>query len=451
MDKPDVDSIEGLSPAIAIEQKSGSHNPRSTVGTVTEIYDYLRLLYARAGHARAVRATASTWPRRPSVRWSTRCCRRPAASWPCCSPRWSTTRRGEHAQLLDELAGQGFRARAHRRSGLRDRRGAQAGFEDASTRIEAVVDRFRVRARGEPAPGRVVRDRDAPLGNGHCRGRLPGQSGARARCCSRAGTPVRYAASRCRRSSRACSPSTIRPAPVRPATVWASRSSSIPSASSCIRICRSPAARCAAGTVAMRTTSSCCSRSRATTTSTSRRPGASCPSARAARCCSTAAARSRSSSAIARAVAAAHASAITFEGIVPNLERRYRETDSQAVREELRKYLGTRACIDCAARGSTRPRARCWSTAAICPQVTRLTVGQAREYFAALHAPGLARRGRRAHRARGQRAAALPGRCRPGLSESRSRRRHALGRRGAAHPPGKPGGLRTHRRHVHPR
>src|SRR3954471_13960538 len=49
MDKPDVDSIQGLSPAIAIEQKAGSHNPRSTVGTVTEIYDYLRLLYARAG------------------------------------------------------------------------------------------------------------------------------------------------------------------------------------------------------------------------------------------------------------------------------------------------------------------------------------------------------------------------------------------------------------------
>ena len=49
MEKPDVDSIEGLSPAISIEQKSTSHNPRSTVGTVTEIYDYLRLLYARAG------------------------------------------------------------------------------------------------------------------------------------------------------------------------------------------------------------------------------------------------------------------------------------------------------------------------------------------------------------------------------------------------------------------
>ena len=49
MDKPDVDLIEGLSPAISIDQKTTSHNPRSTVGTVTEIYDYLRLLFARIG------------------------------------------------------------------------------------------------------------------------------------------------------------------------------------------------------------------------------------------------------------------------------------------------------------------------------------------------------------------------------------------------------------------
>ena len=49
MEKPDVDSIDGLSPAISIDQKTTSRNPRSTVGTVTEIYDYLRLLYARVG------------------------------------------------------------------------------------------------------------------------------------------------------------------------------------------------------------------------------------------------------------------------------------------------------------------------------------------------------------------------------------------------------------------
>src|SRR3989338_2011760 len=53
MDKPELDTIEGLSPAISIEQKAASHNPRSTVGTITEIYDYLRLLFARVG-SRAV-------------------------------------------------------------------------------------------------------------------------------------------------------------------------------------------------------------------------------------------------------------------------------------------------------------------------------------------------------------------------------------------------------------
>ena len=59
MDKPDVDHIEGLSPAISIEQKSTSHNPRSTVGTITEIHDYLRLLFA-ASASRAAPTTASS-------------------------------------------------------------------------------------------------------------------------------------------------------------------------------------------------------------------------------------------------------------------------------------------------------------------------------------------------------------------------------------------------------
>ena len=69
MEKPEVDLIEGLSPAISIEQKSSSHNPRSTVGTVTEIYDYLRLLYARVGDPRCpdhgVSLTATAVSERP--------------------------------------------------------------------------------------------------------------------------------------------------------------------------------------------------------------------------------------------------------------------------------------------------------------------------------------------------------------------------------------------------
>ena len=64
MEKPDVDHIEGLSPAISIEQKSTSHNPRSTVGTITEIYDYLRLLLPAPGNL-AAPTTASHWKPKP--------------------------------------------------------------------------------------------------------------------------------------------------------------------------------------------------------------------------------------------------------------------------------------------------------------------------------------------------------------------------------------------------
>ena len=66
MDKPDVDLIEGLSPAIAIEQRNPSHNPRSTVATVTEIYDYMRLLYARVGQPLPELRPGSNSPRRRS-------------------------------------------------------------------------------------------------------------------------------------------------------------------------------------------------------------------------------------------------------------------------------------------------------------------------------------------------------------------------------------------------
>ena len=68
MDKPDVDEITGLSPAISIDQKTTSHNPRSTVGTVTEIYDYLRLLYARIGvpHCRCAGGSSAS---RAWTRW----------------------------------------------------------------------------------------------------------------------------------------------------------------------------------------------------------------------------------------------------------------------------------------------------------------------------------------------------------------------------------------------
>lgn len=87
MDKPDVDFIEGLSPAVSIDQKSTNRNPRSTVGTITEVYDYLRLLYARAAR-RTARPAGSESRAKPRNKSSIRCwpCRRALGFW--CWPRW---------------------------------------------------------------------------------------------------------------------------------------------------------------------------------------------------------------------------------------------------------------------------------------------------------------------------------------------------------------------------
>ena len=143
MEKPDVDHIEGLSPAISIEQKSTSHNPRSTVGTITEIYDYLRLLYARVGEPRcptheqplAAQTVSQMVDKVLSLEEGTKV----MLLAPVVQDR-----KGEHVKLLDNLAAQGYiRARID---------GDVCDLSDPPTlelqkkhTIEVVVDRLRVR------------------------------------------------------------------------------------------------------------------------------------------------------------------------------------------------------------------------------------------------------------------------------------------------------------------
>ena len=93
MDKPDVDFIEGLSPAVSIDQKSTSRNPRSTVGTITEVYDYLRLLFALPA-GRTARSAASRSAGRPSSRSSTGCSTWRPGPGSRCWRRWSAAARG---------------------------------------------------------------------------------------------------------------------------------------------------------------------------------------------------------------------------------------------------------------------------------------------------------------------------------------------------------------------
>lgn len=143
MEKPDLDHIEGLSPAISIEQKTTSHNPRSTVGTVTEIYDYLRLLYARAGqprcpeHGQALEAQTVTQMVDAVMAL-------PEGSKIMLLAPVVRNRKGEYVKLLEEMRAQGFlRARINGEVYELDQT-PELELRKKHT-IEVVVDRLKVR------------------------------------------------------------------------------------------------------------------------------------------------------------------------------------------------------------------------------------------------------------------------------------------------------------------
>ena len=179
MEKPKYEQLRGLSPTIAIEQKSASSNPRSTVGTVTEIYDYLRVLYARAGEQRchlcggAVDGALGGRDRRRAADAARR--RRSATLL----ARKAENRKGEFREVFEEARKAGLRARAHRRPDPAARGRHRARQE------EEAHDRARDRPRhaSTPASARASPTRSRPrvqgrrrLGAGRGRGR-----GARAR------------------------------------------------------------------------------------------------------------------------------------------------------------------------------------------------------------------------------------------------------------------------------
>jgi excinuclease ABC subunit A len=143
MEKPDVDHIEGLSPAISIEQKSTSHNPRSTVGTITEIYDYLRLLYARVGQPRCPDHDYPLEAQTVSQMVDQVLALDPGKRWMLLAPV-VRERKGEHAQVFDQLRAQGY-VRARVDGELHELDAVPKLALRQKHTIEAVIDRFKVR------------------------------------------------------------------------------------------------------------------------------------------------------------------------------------------------------------------------------------------------------------------------------------------------------------------
>ncbi len=143
MDKPDVDHIEGLSPAISIEQKSSSHNPRSTVGTITEIYDYLRLLFARVGEARCPKHGTTLHVQTVS-QMVDQVLSLPEGTKLMILAPVVNDRKGEYKQLLNSLAGEGF-VRARIDGEICDLSDPPSLELRKKHTIEVIVDRFKVK------------------------------------------------------------------------------------------------------------------------------------------------------------------------------------------------------------------------------------------------------------------------------------------------------------------
>ena len=143
MEKPDIDHIEGLSPAISIEQKSTSHNPRSTVGTITEIYDYLRLLFARVGEPRCP-THGETLDAQTVSQMVDQALALPEGSRIMLLAPVITDRKGEHQHVFHELTANGF-IRARIDGIVADLDHPPDLDKNRKHTIEAVVDRLRVR------------------------------------------------------------------------------------------------------------------------------------------------------------------------------------------------------------------------------------------------------------------------------------------------------------------
>jgi excinuclease ABC subunit A len=143
MEKPDVDHIEGLSPAISIEQKSTSHNPRSTVGTITEIYDYLRLLFARVGEPRCPEHGVSLAAQTVTQIVDQIMQFEAESKWMILAPV-IRNRKGEHLQIIEQLRSQGF-VRARVDGTVMELDEIPTLDKNRKHHIEAVIDRIKVR------------------------------------------------------------------------------------------------------------------------------------------------------------------------------------------------------------------------------------------------------------------------------------------------------------------
>ncbi|MDE2051691.1 MAG: excinuclease ABC subunit UvrA, partial [Gammaproteobacteria bacterium] len=387
MDKPDVDSIEGLSPAIAIEQKATSRNPRSTVGTVTEIYDYLRLLFARAGTPRCpdhgIDLTAQTVSQMVD-----QVLKLPEGSAVALLAPMVSDRKGEHVETLDSLRDQGFvRVRIDGR--IHDMEGLPQLDPKRKHTVEAVVDRLRLRP---DAQQRLAESFETAL-------RLSGGLARLAFLDEPQREELVFS------SRHACPVCGYSVPPLEPKLFsFNNPTGACPTCDGLgtqeffdpQRVVTHPDLSLASGAVRgwdrrnshyFQLIQSLASHYRFDIEV----PWTGLPErARQVLLYGSGeeAIEFRYSEGQSAGKRRATVKRHPFEGILPNLERRYRETESATVREELAKYLGVRTCPDCGGARLNRAARFVFVADKALPEVTRLSVGHALELYRSLTLAG---------------------------------------------------------------
>ena len=383
MEKPDVDHIEGLSPAISIEQKSTSHNPRSTVGTITEIHDYLRLLFARAGephcpvHDEPLAAQTVSQMVDQALTL-------PEGSRMMILAPLIHERRGEHQQVLDEMRSQGF-IRLRIDGTVYDIDDLPSLDPKRKHSIEVVVDRFRIR---EGLQQRLAESFETALALADETARVASmdEDGSEELVFS-----ARHACPECGYSITAPEPRTFsfnNPAGACPTCDGLGVDQFFDPQ----RLIRNPELTLAEGAIRGWDRRSVYYFQMLESVASHYGCDLDTPWQQLPEWFQRTVLRGTGDEAITFRYVNSRGQAVDrehpFEGVIPNLERRYRETDSQTVRDELARSLSSRPCPDCHGSRLNEVARNVFIGDWTLPAMARLSIAHALENAQSITLPG---------------------------------------------------------------
>ena len=382
MEKPDMDHIEGLSPAISIEQKSTSHNPRSTVGTITEIYDYLRLLFARVGEPRCPDHGANLQAQTVSQMVDTVLALPEGSKLMLLAPV-VRERKGEHLHVFEELRASGF-VRARIDGIITELDDLPELEKNKKHRIEVVVDRFKVR---DDLGLRLAESFETALGltDGLATVSYMDDDG------EDISFSARFACPECGHSIDELEPRLF------------SFNNPAGACSGCDglgvkqyfdaeRIVLHPEASLAEGAIRGWDRRNVYYFHMLTSLAEHYGFDIDTPFEALSKKHQKVILQGSGKQEIAFAYINDRGDVFkrthSFEGILPNMERRYRDTDSQSVREELARFLATQDCPDCGGTRLRRDARHVFVDERTLPSITNMAVGEAELYFEQLQLDG---------------------------------------------------------------